>query len=130
MRCLVTPIFDANANSITKLNIFSVSKCKSSMDIGFIVDSSGSLRTEFHKEKKFVNLFTESVGFGLSTSRVGVITFSSDAMISIKLSQYDSLDGFNQAVNALPMMGSTTRIDKALQLAQNQFFTSSNGARY
>ena len=108
---------------------FAVEKCKSKLDLGFIVDSSGSLKREYHKEKEFVKSLAESFGIGLSTTRAGIITFSYYAELSVKLSQYDSVDEFKGAVDGLPMMGSTTRIDKALKLAQTSLFTTANGAR-
>ena len=104
-------------------------KCKSVLDVAFIVDSSGSLRSEYHKEKKFVKMMIESFGLGLSTTRAGIITFSHVAELSVKLSEHDSLNDFKAAVDALPMMGSNTRIDKALQLTLAEFFSPNNGAR-
>ena len=104
-------------------------KCKSGLDVGFIVDASGSLRKEYHKEKNFVKILVESFGFGLSTTRAGIITFSHIAELSVKLSQYDSLNDFGSAVDSLPMIGSSTRIDKALELAQSDLFLPENGGR-
>ena len=104
-------------------------KCKASLDVAFIVDSSGSLRSEYHKEKKFVKMMIESFGIGLSTTRAGIIIFSHIAQLSIKLSRYDSLTDFKAAIDALPLMGSRTRIDSALRLAQSAFFSQQNGGR-
>eukprot|EP00794_Sanderia_malayensis_P005383 gene5383-6056_t len=106
-----------------------VSNCKSLLDLGFIVDSSGSLRKEYHKEKEFVKTLAKSFHIGLDATRAGIITFSYDAEHSVKLSDYDSVGGFNAAVDGLPMMNSITRIDKALKLAQTDFFTPKNGGR-
>ena len=36
---------------------------------------------------------------------------------------------FNEAVDGIPLMGKTTRIDKALRLAQREMFSLSNGGR-
>ena len=74
-------------------------------------------------------MMIESLGLGLSTTRAGIITFSHIAELSVKLSKYDSLLDFKAAVDALPMMGSNTRIDKALRLAQAELFSPSNGGR-
>ena len=62
-------------------------------------------------------------------SRAGVVTFSYNAEHSIKLKDHDDLAGFNTAVDKIPLMGSTTRIDKALRLTQRELFSLSNGAR-
>ena len=38
-------------------------------------------------------------------------------------------DAFNAAVDAIPLMGLTTRIDRALRLAQAELFEPENGGR-
>ena len=100
------------------------------MDVGFILDSSGSLRTEYHKEKEFLKAIASQFGVNQNSSRIGVISFSYFAELSIKLDDHDSLHTFDKAVDDIPNMGSTTRIDKALRLAQNELFDEENGARF
>ena len=39
------------------------------------------------------------------------------------------IKSFNEAVDSIPLMGSTTRIDGALRLAQRQLFKVENGGR-
>ena len=48
---------------------------------------------------------------------------------SIKMKDFNDLVTFSTAVDNIPLMGSTTRIDKALRLAQNELFAPENGAR-
>ena len=62
-------------------------------------------------------------------SRAGVVTFSYNAELSIKMNEHDSMQTFGDAVDSIPLMGSTTRIDKALRLTQKELFSISNGAR-
>lgn len=66
---------------------------------------------------------------GANASRVGVITFSSKAEHSIKMRDHTSLLSFNEAVDKIPLMGSITRIDRALRLAQKELFNFEYGAR-
>ena len=100
-------------------------------DVGFILDSSGSLRNEYNKEKKFLKEL--AAAFGISPSpdgnRAGVVTFSHDVEHSIKLKDHKNIYSFNAAVDAIPLMGSTTRIDRALRLTQRELFAPENGAR-
>lgn len=103
--------------------------CDAKVDVGFILDSSGSLRNEYGKEKDFLKTLAGAFGVSQSGSRAGVITFSYYTEHSIKLSDYDDLSSFNEAVDKIPLMGSTTRIDKALRLSQQEMFTLANGAR-
>ena len=69
--------------------------------------------------------------FGVSKddSRAGVITFSYYSEHSIKLKDHTDVISFNEAVDAIPLMGSTTRIDRALRLTQSELFKEENGAR-
>ena len=107
----------------------SVRRCKGRVDLGFIVDSSGSLATEYHKEKEFVKLMADTFQVSKSGTRAGVVLFSYYAKLSIKLADYYSTPDFKTAVAGLPLMKSITRIDKALTLAQNELFMESNGGR-
>ena len=81
-------------------------------------------------EKKFVKALIDSFGIGDFTTRTGIITFSQTAKISVLLSQFKNLFDIKNAVDALPIMSSTTRIDAALKLARDEFFKPKNGARY
>ena len=108
---------------------FSVKRCDSIADIGILVDSSGSLKKLFLKEKEFVKILADVFGIDPDGSRVGIITFSYNAVLSIKLSSLQDKAGFKKAVENLPYMGYTTRIDKALALARDELFLESNGAR-
>lgn len=64
-----------------------------------------------------------------NNARSSVITFSSTSELSIKFNDHSSTDSFNAAVDAIPLMGLQTRIDKALNLARDEMFTTRNGAR-
>ena len=104
-------------------------KCKAKVDVGFILDSSGSLRNDYQNEKNFLKSLAGAFGVSKNDSRAGVITFSYYSEHSIKLKDHTDITSFNAAVDAIPLMGSTTRIDKALRLTQNELFTLENGAR-
>ena len=103
--------------------------CEAPIDLGFIMDSSGSLRSEYHKEKQFLNEVAESFGLSQGGTRAGVVTFSFSAEHSIKLNDHYNVSSFKDSVDAIPLMGRTTRIDRALQLAYDQMFTIRNGGR-
>ena len=45
------------------------------------------------------------------------------------MSDHSDISSFKQAVDNIPLMGSTTRIDEALRLAQEELFSFSNGGR-
>ena len=60
------------------------------------MDSSGSLRKDYQKEKDFLKLLSASFDLELA-ARAGVVTFSFHAEHSIKLDQYADLRSFAQA---------------------------------
>ena len=105
-------------------------RCATSVDLGFVLDASNSLKLDFHKEKAFLQKIAEEFDISNSGTRAGVVTFSDETQLSIKLDDTRNLTSFNTAVDAIPLMGDTTRIDKALRLAQNQLFLESNGGRF
>lgn len=103
--------------------------CKAIVDVGFVLDSSGSLRKDYSKEKDFLKALAATFGVSSNGSRAGVVTFSYYTEHSIKLNDHSDIGSFSRAVDRIPLMGSTTRIDKALRLTQNEMFTLPNGAR-
>ena len=62
-------------------------------------------------------------------SRAGVVTFSARAEHSIKMNDHADINSFEAAVDKIKLMGLTTRIDKALRLAQKELFAPENGGR-
>ena len=88
--------------------------------VGFILDSSGSLRRQYGKEKEFVKQLAESLMISKLGTRAGVVTFSNEAQLSIRFDDFVNIKDFKKAVDDIPHFGSTTRIDKALLVAKNQ----------
>jgi len=103
--------------------------CQTKVDVGFILDSSGSLKNDYDTEKNFLKALAASFGVSDDGARAGVVTFSYNSEHSIKLNDHTSFTTFNDAVDGIPLMGSTTRIDKALRLSQKELFSIANGAR-
>ena len=105
-------------------------KCRAIADVGFIVDSSDSLAREYSKEKEFVKSVADSLHLSPDRgSQVAVVLFSSYSQLSIKFTDHTNASDFKRAVDALPLMKSTTRIDRALTTAYNEMFNEKNGMR-
>ena len=105
-------------------------KCRAIADVGFIVDSSGSLAREYSKEKEFVKSVADSLHISPDRgSQVAVVLFSFYSQLSIKFTDHTNANDFKRAVDALPLMRSTTRIDRALTTAYNEMFNEKNGMR-
>ena len=58
-------------------------KCPVVVDVGFILDSSGSLKDDYQNEKDFLKNVAGTFGIGKDGSRVSVITFSYYSDLSI-----------------------------------------------
>ena len=103
--------------------------CATKVDVGFLLDSSGSIKYHYKDEKKFLKKVVRSFDISADGSHAGVVTFSLAAELSIKLNEFTDFKHFKKAVDAIPLMGRTTRIDRALRLAQRGLFVEENGAR-
>ena len=107
-----------------------VARCDNPVDVAFIMDASGSIGdANYQKEKEFVKEVVYAFGVSESGGHAGVITYSDDAELDIRLGEHKSLASFNQAVDSLPYSKGRTRIDKALQLASSQLFSVGAGMR-
>ena len=103
--------------------------CEVKVDVGFVLDSSGSLRDDYDKEKNFLKALAATFGVSEQGARAGVVTFSFNTEHSIKLNDHYDLFSFSDAVDKIPLMGHTTRIDRALRLTQSEMFSIANGGR-
>ncbi len=99
------------------------------VDVGFIVDRSGSMYSDYGKEKEFVKALADTFSISKDGSRAAVITFNSKAAINVKFSDHETVAGFKTAVDGLRDPTGKTRIDKALKLARDELLTSKHGAR-
>ncbi|XP_065672703.1 uncharacterized protein LOC105845300 isoform X5 [Hydra vulgaris] len=104
------------------------SDCAGILDVGFIIDSSGSLQNHYHQEIEFLKSLAKTFKISNNGAHAGVVTFSSRAELSIKLNQYFDEDQFERAIDKIAYMGSVTRIDLALRKAL-EMFDEINGAR-
>ena len=49
--------------------------CEANVNVGFILDSSGSLRSDYSREKDFLKTLAHAFNIQTSGSRAGVVTF-------------------------------------------------------
>ena len=105
--------------------------CKNKLDLGFILDSSGSVGYgNFQRMKLFVKDLTDFYKLNQDDTRVSVMSFSTSAYIRIRFSAYFSeKKRFDSAVDAISYDGGGTATAVALNMAYNDMFTSRYGAR-
>ena len=104
-------------------------KCRSEFEVGFVIDSSASLFRDYQKEKEFVKNFVSLFEITKAGNRAGAVIFSDRAELMMKLSDFVSSQSFNRAVDDLPLLGGTTRIDMGLKKAFSDLFSVDNGMR-
>ncbi len=104
-------------------------KCRARADVGFIVDSSGSLRREYGKEKLFVKSLAYRFGLSAEGCHAGVVRFSHKAEVRMRFAEKNTVTEFNNDIDNMPLWGYTTRIDEALRVAYNDLFQLRYGMR-
>ena len=106
-------------------------KCQNKLDLGFILDSSGSVgQYNFEGMKSFVKDLTDFYKLGSDETRVSVMSFSDSTNIHIAFSSYFSdKNQFDSAVDRIGFADGGTATAMALNLAYNSMFTPRYGAR-
>lgn len=102
------------------------------MDVGIIIDGSGSVRTEnFKKAKEFIAEFTTHFQVSPDGTHVGVITYSTNAKLEFSManSNYHHMLALTNRIKAISYPNGWTRTDKALEMASSQLFTAAGGDR-
>ena len=101
------------------------------MDLGFVLDSSGSVGYfNFQQMKLFVKHLTDYYKLGPEETRASVMSFSSSAYIRIPFSEnFLNKNQFDSAVDRVSYDGGSTSTTLALIMAYNDMFTSRYGAR-
>ena len=104
--------------------------CLIPMDVIVLLDSSSSAgEVGYQSQKDFVGLLSNGIDMSPAGSRIGVISYGSEARLDVTPEAYDNAVGLQSAVSDLKFLGGSSRIDTAFDLAFNDLFTVSTGAR-
>ena len=112
--------------------------CEANVDIGFVIDGSGSIRDANPADRSFDNwnlllTFVSSIigelPFGLSRTRVGAVIFSDRGQLLFALNRYDRAEDAQQAILSTPYPGANTNTSGGLYVARTQLFNTNNGDR-
>ncbi|KAK3084398.1 hypothetical protein FSP39_012906 [Pinctada imbricata] len=94
-------------------------------DVIFIIDKSSSLMTEINlqKELSFVMSVIETldIGIGSRQTRVGVISFSTDAMLEVGLGKYSSKSELERDLLYVEFSRGDTYTHKAIDIMLDEF---------
>ena len=105
-------------------------ECKIQADLGFIVDGSEDIdESMLLKEKEFVNAVVGSFSIRSDGARAGVVVGGDSSSLAVKMDAYADTSSFKAGIGRIDGAGGSMRIDKALVLAYDKLFSSSNGAR-
>ena len=97
--------------------------CQTPVDLAFIVDSSGSIGSKnYLKEKHFVKQLARGFGVAPGQSRAALVLYSNSASVKAGFDQYPTLEQFHKSVDDLPYEKGFTRIDLALEKANQEVF--------
>ena len=75
----------------------------------------------------FVDEVVRLIGFGNEMTRVGIITFSSDARVAFHLEDYKSQRSLTKAIMAIPYTPGQTNMAAALRKIREDMFVQVNG---
>ena len=103
--------------------------CPIPMDIVFLLDSSRNAGEQgYQAQKDFVSLFSSKIDVSSGGSRVGVVSYSSQARLDVRFEDYNSA-GPPSFLTDLKFLGGSPRIDAAFHMAFVELFTAQGGAR-
>jgi hypothetical protein len=120
-----------------------VPKYECKVDVGFVVDSSGSIgSSNWPKVQELVNKVTNLISMSLEWGHAAVTIFSSNfgghpaAELKIHFDDYYTysnpggpVDSFKEAVDNIAYWGGGTMIEEGLKVARDEMFQISNGMR-
>ena len=100
-------------------------------DVVFILDSSNSIKDEdFNDEKEIVKKLVMDLYIAPDKNRVALVLFGTSPSLEARFGQYETAYKFHDVLEKLPKMGERTRIDRALNIAENQIFPEARQGVY
>ncbi|XP_046846527.1 uncharacterized protein LOC124440255 isoform X4 [Xenia sp. Carnegie-2017] len=121
-KCICRDGYAGNGKECFKKN------CK--FDIGFLVDSSSSMKDcNYDGQKKLINNIAEQFQVASNKSHASVILYSEMAAMYKNFNRFYSLKDFQMLVKELPMISGPTHLDQALDVAATKMFSTKNGMR-
>ena len=127
--------FSASILSFTRTLIgcfVSSAACTKALDVGIILDGSGSVgSSNFKTAKEFVQSLIAHFAVSPKATRFGVITYSTNPNLEFDLAKakYHDIVELKRRVMEISYPGQWTRTDKALEMAAGKLFTEAGGDR-
>ena len=107
------------------------------VDLVMVIDDSGSIRDNnmpgqtdnYDRMKTFASALVDRLNIGQSASRVGVVTFSNEAITRLYLGDYFDKPSIKRVITDLPYTGGNTNTTGALRVARQEVLLNSRGDR-
>ena len=107
--------------------------CRRRLDLGFLIDGSGSIeaygRGNFRRCLNFVKRVVASFRISPRQTRVGVVLFSSRAWLVFNFRRYRNKQSMLRAVDKIRYPRGGTRTGRALRFARYQLFNKTSRRR-
>lgn len=114
--------FFFNRRLCHKLMCFFPLVCQSRVDLGFLIDGSGSMRRTFIQIIDFVKTLISFFPISQSQTRIGLIVFSSKAYPVFPFNRYNSKASVIRAVDRVRFPYGGTRTGNALRFTSGYVF--------
>ena len=104
--------------------------CDGLLDLGFIIDSSGSIgRSSWREVKRFLLSLAKRLTVSPGRTHIGALTFDTGARMEFCFNDGDKINAVEDKFEAMTAPSGYTYTDEALKLANEQLFSSSCGMR-
>ena len=111
------------------LSLMFITACKSSIDMAFVMDMSGSVGwRDFDKAKRFVARIVNNFTIAANRTRVGLITYSTWPFLRFGLDRFDNGKDVSAAIEQTRFKGGMTHTGKALRLMLDKIFNQTEKA--
>jgi len=112
---------------ITVLMCHCAVECNESLDLVFLVDDSTSIKEqEWPAVQRFLTSVAQRFNVGRTTTRVGIVRYSTTASIIYRLSSFQSSSAISGAIFRMRHLGGSTNLALAMRMAfQNVFVPAS-----
>lgn len=102
--------------------------CSLNVDVGFLIDASGSMRYHYSRLLKLVGLIHDELAKHISSMRAGTMTFSDNVILYRSLRHYYPRY-FKLFLKRMGFQGKITRLDAAFEYALKKYFLVLKGHR-
>ena len=104
--------------------------CEGKHDLTLVLDASSAAGEKgFAKMKKFAKDFIDGFDIGERFTHVALVTFGGTASVDLSLNSRANKERVKQQIDALTYKGGPSSPSSALNVANNNVFTASNGMR-